>query len=118
MTCLTAAVSQGSAEGEILLRRAFHDGFNCIKVAPLKSRSNFPIKRDTAATGSVGAVCLECLWKQSERVPPRTVSRPVDGVDDVPGEEEQTVGLEGCLAPVWPESGCPRFGFERTDYES
>lgn len=43
---------------------------------------------------------------------------PVDGVDDVPGEEEQTVGLEGCLAPVWPESGCPRFGFERTDYES
>lgn len=54
MTSLTAAVSQGSAEGEIQLRRAFHDGFNCIKVAPLKSRSNFPIKtrrsRNSAST--------------------------------------------------------------------
>lgn len=52
MTSLTAAVSRGSAEDEILLRRAFHDGFNCIKVAPLKSRSNFPIKR------CVYAVCF------------------------------------------------------------
>lgn len=100
MTCLTAAVSRGSAEGEILLRRAFHDGFNCIKVAPLKSRSNFPIKRDAAAT-EASALSAPNVSENKASASLLTPS-PVDGVDDVSGEEEQTVGLEGRLTPVWP----------------
>lgn len=96
MTCLTAAVSRGSAEGEILLCRAFHDGFNCIKVAPLKSRSNFPIKRDT-----VRPHCLPFNVSENKAGASLLTLSVVDGVDDVPGEEEQTAGLEGSVTPVW-----------------
>lgn len=97
MTRLTAAVSPGSAEGEILLRRAFHDGFNCIKVAPLKSRSNFPIKCDTAAT----LVSSLSAFNVSENKASASLLAP-SPVDGVSVEEEQTVGLEVCLTPVWP----------------
>lgn len=41
MTSLTAAVSRSSTEGEILLRLAFHDGFNRIKV-PSQVEIQFP----------------------------------------------------------------------------
>lgn len=99
MTSLTAAVSRGSAEGEILLRRAFHDGFNCIKVAPLKSRSNFPIKRDTAATVRRPR-CLPFNVSENKASASCLALSVVDGVDDVSGEAEQTVGLDGLVTPV------------------
>lgn len=66
MTCLTAAVSRSSAESEIVLHQAFHDGFNCIKVAPLKSRSNFPIKRYTDSTKS--PYCLPLMSLKTKQV--------------------------------------------------